>query len=364
MHEYFKDGINRALALKPDANTKRILGNGKMLFKSLGNNAVVLFKADSDRTSPFIDLGPDIVFRFYLTTEGSDAFFNITKLDTANNYVVGNKLYFTNNPAQASADPESPEVLTHTLLDRAFTKLFTYSFSLGTTHTKTKFKMADSEGNLVSVGKDAAGNDLPTILNLTRDDSKQFHQQVDVRNKVSGVYTITITNDSGATILREETVLIDDQSTGQGILGIVDIKYNTATGHMYGATEYYRLRFERKTAFWKYLVVNKTKSLNLSDPTTNLSIEDSPSGGGPPYANVDFNLEGTEPHTSIKVKGYDTVVFKSSDKIPSFEEPKLNVKLVLKPSDQVMVEHLSNPPANTVEKENGGDIEKEIFVFI
>lgn len=364
MHEYFKDGVDKTLVLRPDDRTRKILGNGKMLFKSLGNQMMVLFKADSDRTSPFIDLGKDVDLRFYLTTERSDAFFNITHLDTAKKYVAGNKLYFSNDPNNASTDAASPEVLSHTLLDKAFAPLFTYSFSLASTHTKAKFKMADSGGNLVSVGKDATGNDLPTTLSLKRDDSKQFRQQVDLRNKAKGIYTITITNDSGAATLREETILIDDGALEQGVLGIVDIKYDTATGHMYGATEYYRIKFERKRTFWKYLIVNKTQSLNLSDPTTNLSIEDSLTGGGPPYAKVDFNLEGSEPHSSIKVKGFDTVVFKSSDEIPSYEEPKLNVKLVLKPSDQVMVEHLANPPANTVEKENGGDIEKEIFVFI
>ncbi len=364
MHEYFKNGVNKTLVLKPDNRTRTLLRNGQMLFKTLGNNAIVLFKADSDKTSPFIDLGEDVGLRFYLTSERSDEFFNTTKLDTTEKYVVGNKLYFTNDPGNASSDPGTPEVLTHNLIDKAFARLFTYTFSLNTTHTKTKFKMTDSEGNLVSVGKDADGNDLPTTLNLTRDDSKQFQQQVDIRNKATGIYTITITNDADAITLKEETVLIDDGAIQQGVLGIVDIKYNTPTGHMYGATEYYQLKFERKMAFWKYLVVNKTQSIDLSDPATNLSIEDSPTGGGPPYINVNFDLEGTEPHPDIKVKGFDTVVFKSSDAIPSYEEPKLNVKLVLKPSDKVVVEHLSNPPVNTVEKENGGDLEKEIFVFI
>jgi len=317
----------------------------------------VLFKTDSDKTSPFIDLGNDINLRFYLTTGRSDEFFNITKLDTTKRYVVGNKLYFTNNTGNAENDSSNPEELTHVIIDRSFAQLFTYSFSLTSAHTKTKFKMTDDKGNSVSVGKDADGNDLATTLNLSRDDSKQFQQQVDLRNKRSGIYTITIRNNADTTTLKEETILIDNEALQQGVLGLVDIKYDTATNHIYGATEYYQLKFNRKMAYWKYLVVNKTTTVALAD----LSIEDSPTGGGAPYANVDFNAEGPD-----IVKGFNAMVFKSDDEITSFEVPKPSIQLVLTTGvdDKVIIEHLPNPPLNTVEKENGGDIEKEIFVFI
>ncbi len=363
-HEFFVNGANETFSLQPDADTQLLLRNGKMLFKRLGKLSIVLFKTAADKVSPFIDLGSELRFRFYLTSERSDEFFNITQLDTTKNYEVGNKVHFSNVPANASTVKITPEVLTHTLIDKAFGKLFTYTFSLSTTHTKTKFRMTDSNGVLVSVGKDAEGNDLPTTLSLSRDNEKKFHRQVDLRNKKSGVYTITITNDSESTTLKEETVLIDNNGVQQGILGIVDINYETATNHIYGATEFYEIRFSRKSAFWKYYIVNKTGALDLSDLATNLSIEDSPTGSGPPYINVNFNRIGDEPHATKKVNGFDTVIFKSSAEIPSFENPKLNVQLVLKPADKVMVEHLANPPINTPEKDNGGDIEKEIFVFI
>ena len=364
VHDFFKEGVIKSLSLRPDTLTTALLRNGQMLFRTLGSTSIVLFKADSDLTSPFIDLGREQHFRFYLTTERSDEFYNITQLDTTKKYVPGNKIHFKNVPTNASTDSNSPEVLTHTLIDKAFSKLFTYTFSLISTHTKTKFKMADSNGTLVSVGKDTDGNDLPTTLSLSRDDTKRFHSQVDLRSKKSGVYTITITNDSETTTLKEETVLIDNDGVQQGVLGIVDVIYDSATTHLYGATEFYEIRFSRKSTFWKYFIVNKTASLDLSDTATHLSIEDSPTGSGPPYVNVNFTRVGDEPHATRKVNGYDTVIFKSSAEIPSFETPKLNVQLVLKPSDKVMVEHLANPPVNTPEKENGGDIEKEIFVFI
>lgn len=363
-HEYYKDGINEDVVLVPDQNTKQQLTNGKLLFKMLGNNAIVLFKTGNDKISPFINLGTDVNFRFYIKTERRDEFFNITKLDASKKYEAGNKLYFSNNPANASTDISNPEVLTHTLIDKAFGKLFTYSFSLTSAHIKTKFKLFDSDGNLVSAGKDSAGNDLSTVINLIRDDSKMFHQQVDLRNKANGIYTISIKNDADTVLLKEETVLIDNEGISQNVIGIFDIKYDTLSNHMYGATEFYKLQFNRKTAFWKYYVVNKSQTLDLADVATSLDIEDSLTGSGPPYVNVNFTREGDEPHATTKVKGFDTVIFKSSAEIPSFEQPKLNVKLVLKPDDKVMVEHLSNPPFNSVEKENGGDIEKEIFVFI
>ncbi|AXT53598.1 hypothetical protein D1818_23245 [Aquimarina sp. BL5] len=364
-HEYYKNGINEDVKLKPDSKTKELLANGKLLFKTLGNSFIVLYKAASDNISPFIDLGKDVNFRFYITVERSDEFLNITKLDTSNKYVAGNKVYFSNDPTMASSDKNAPEILNHILVDKAFGKLFTYSFSLSTNHTKTKLEVENDQGQLVSIGKDTDGNDLPTTIELTREDLKVFNQQIDLRNKPAGIYKIIIKNMAGdIPPLREETVLIDNEAINQGVLGVLDIKYNTASNHMYGDTEFYRLQFDRKSTFWKYFIINKSNNIDLSIPATSLSIEDSISGGGTAYVNVNFIREGDEPHLTTKIKGYDTVIFKSDDTIPIFEEPKLNVALRLQPEDKVLVDHLPNPPFNTVEKENGGDIEKEIFVFI
>ncbi|WP_299222249.1 hypothetical protein [uncultured Aquimarina sp.] len=364
-HEYYKSGINEDIKLKPDSKTKELLANGKLLFKTLGNSFIVLYKTMSDHISPFIDLGKDVNFRFYIIVDRSDEFLNITKLETGKKYEAGNKLYFSNDPVMASSDKDAPEIINHTLVDKAFGKLFTYSFSLSTNHIKTKLEVEDNQGQLVSIGKDTDGNDLPTTIELTRDNLKVFSQQIDLRNKPSGIYKIVIKNMAGdIPPLREETVLIDNEAFNQSILGILDIKYDTAFNHIYGDTEFYKLQFDRKSTFWKYFIINKSNNIDLSIPATSLSIEDSISGGGAAYSNVNFIREGDEPHATTKIKGYDTVIFKSDDTIPIFEDPKLNVELRLTPDDKVLVEHLPNPPFNTVEKENGGDIEKEIFVFI
>ena len=357
-HGFYEDGVNRNLLLRPDAATTRLLANGKMLFKTLGSHSLVIFKTDTDTISPFVDLGPDLNLRFYLTTENSNEFFNITKLD---NYEAGNKLYFSNIPANASNDSSNPEALTHSLIDKAFAKLFTYSFTLTTNHTITKFRIEDSDGQPVSPGKDANGNDLPTTLTLNRDDAQVFSQQVDLRDKPNGVYTIFIDNQANIN-LKTETVLIDNEGIAQGILGVVDIKY-IAVNTIYVNTDYFRLQFDRKTTIWKYFIVNKSKNVDLN--TTSLKIEDSPSGGGPPYAHVDFIVDGAQPNATVQVKGFETVIFKSNAVIPSFEQPKLNVQLL---DDGIpnkeLVKHLPNPPVNSVEKKNGIDLEKEIFVFI
>ena len=356
-HDFFRDGINEDIVIQPDAETSRLLINGKMLYKTIGNNGVVIFKTETNKIDPFINVGPDANFRFYITTEKSSEFFNITKLE---NYVAGNKLYFTNVPVNESIDSTNPETLTHTLIDSASGKLFTYSFSLTTNHTKTKLRIENNEGELVSPGKDSDGNDLPTTLTLTRNDSKSFSQQIDLRTKPNGIYTIFIENLAQDTNLKTETVFVDNEATRQGVLGIVDIKYS-AVNTIYVDTNYYELHFDRKTTIWKYFIVNKSNNVDFN--TTNLKIEDSLSGGGTPYAHVDFVLEGAQPNATTQIKGFETVIFKSNVVIPSFEHPKLNVQL-LDQSDNELVKHLPNPPFNAVEKDNGGIIEKEIFVFI
>lgn len=371
-HEFFSDGINSDISLRPDPKTHRLLVNGQMLYKSLGNRHIALYKAASDPTLPFIDMGTEVSFRFYLTAERSDEFYNISNLDTnggTTKYKAGNKLHFSNVPANFSTDQNNPETLEHVLIDRAFGKLFTYSYSLTTNHVKTTFRVRNSEGQFVSVGKDTDGNDLPTTLILTRDDLKVFHRQVDLREQPDGIYTVLINNvvgnNPGPDLLKEETLLLDDEAVSRGVLGVVDIVYN-ATNDLYVGTKYYNLKFSRKETIWKYYIVNKSNSIDLSPPPPNLSIIDSVSGSGLPYSNVGFTREGDEPHATTKIKGYDTVIFKSDNEIPSFERPKTNVQLFHNPGGKIVVEHLANPPVNTVEKYNSIDdtIEKEIFVFI
>ncbi|MEL6811872.1 MAG: hypothetical protein AAFP76_11095, partial [Bacteroidota bacterium] len=341
-------------------------------FKTLGNHSIALFKVATDKTSPFIDLGADVNFRFYLETERSDEFYNITDLNTNGGtikYEAGNKLHFSNVPANFSIDESNPESLEHVLVDRAFGNLFTYSYSLTTNHVKTSFRVRNSDGQFVSVGKDTDGNPLPTALILTRDDAKVFHRQVDLRDQPNGVYTIVINNvvgnNPGPDLLKEETILLDNEAVSRGVLGIVDITYN-ATNDLYGSTKYYGLKFSRKTTIWKYFIVNKSNNIDLSPPPPNLSIIDSVNGSGLPYNNVSFVREGDEPHATTRVKGFDTVIFKSDSEIPSFERPKTSVQLRHNPGGEIIVEHLANPPVNTVEKYNSIDdtIEKEIFVFI
>ncbi len=353
-HEFFKDGVIKNISIQPTAKCNQQLRNGKLLFRKLGNSYIVSFKTANDKVNPFIDLGKDLNFKFYITTARSDEFFNITNLDTTEKFTSGNKLHFTNNPVNASTNVAAPEILEHTLVDGALNKLFTYSFTLNTTHTKTKFKLSDSDGNLVSVGKDVDGNDLPTTLNLVRDNEKVFHQQVDLRNKLNGIYTVTIRNDADTTTLKEETVLIDNEATQQGVLGIIDIQYNTATDHIYGDTEHYQLKFSSKSVFWKYYIIKKSNTQNLN----NSVIEDS-TGAVPPFPAVTFPFV-----TSTTVKGLPTRVYKSNKVIPMFEQPKLGLKYLLSAGGTEIINHLPNPPFNAVEKENGADLEKEIFVFI
>ncbi len=358
-HNFFESNVNSNLSIRPDFETRKLLANGKLLFKKLGNNNLVLFKTDANQTDPFIHLGTDVRFRFYITTENSSEFFNITKLD---GYSAGNKLYFTNNPAAPQSSSDAPEVLNYALIDEAFGKLFTYSYTLpgNQTNVTANFRIENSAGNTVSPGKDANGDPLDLIIPLTRDDSRVFSQQVDLRDKPSGFYTIFLDNLNGTINLDTLTVFIDNDGLDSGVLGVVDINY-TAQNTIYADTDYFQLHFERKTTVWKYYIINKSQGIDFN--TTVLRIEDSDPVNGDPYAHIDFLLEGAQPNANTQVKGFETVIFKSDGSIPSFEQPKLNVHL-LDNNNKEIVQHLPNPPVNAVEKDNSGTIEKEIFVFI
>lgn len=288
-HDYFKDGYDRFVHLKPTRETERLLTNGKMLFKHLPNGITVLYRATDDEVSPFVELDTNQHFIFVMTTENITGMMNITNLDesASRKFTSSNILYFKNDPSAASGNAGNPEIISHELIDSLKGHLFTYNFSIAGNPASVLFRVADASGNLVSIGKNPDGTPFPTTITLNINSNNSFSQQVDLRKLPKGKYTLTILNSTGTTTLKEEEIYADDILAKQNILGIVAIEYESATDHLYDTTEEYLVQFRRAETTWKYYVINK--SLKIDFNTDSLLITDDGILNGTPYITNQFN---------------------------------------------------------------------------
>ena len=363
-HNYYKNGKAKGVDIYPTQETTKRMANGQMLFKKVSGDVVLLYRTQDDEVTPLIDMGSDLRLTFYLTAEDKQQFFNVTNLDESptKRISASNIIYFTNNPAAASNDPNSPESIAHTILDSLRSPLFTYEFQLIAGPAQVLFRVADANGSLVSVGAETDGTPLPTTLTLDKMTGESYSQQIDLRDKPKGIYTITVRDLADTTTLKEEKVYLDGQLAGQRIFGIVDIFYDAVGGHIYGATEEYLIQFTRRETIWKYYVVDKNGKVDLA--ANDLLISDQGPGGGDPYNVYSFTREGAEPNADIRVNDLDTVIFKSDLPIPFFEIPKLNLELRKNPGNQEVITHLPNPSHSGVIKDDAGDLASEVHVFI
>lgn len=282
-HTYFKDGIDKLVTLYPTSETDSLLRNGKMLFKRLPNGITILYKTLDDESTPFVELDKNQHFTFVLKSQNIAGFLNITNLDEslARPFKTGNIVYYTNNPAGASSNNNNPEILAAEILDSLRNPLFTYKFSINGNPSAVKLTVSDASGIPVSVGKDANGNSLPVTVSLSINPNNSFEQQIDLRNYQRGRFLITIENEDQTSTLKTEKIYVDEKLERENLLGIVDLKYESISGKLYGETEEYKLSFNSSETFWKYYIVNKSK--NISFETDSLLISDAGTINGAPY---------------------------------------------------------------------------------
>jgi hypothetical protein len=282
-HGYFADGYDRFVRLFPTAETALLLQRGKMLFKALPHGVTVLYRAGEDEVRPLVALDHDVSFVFVMMSENASRMQHVTDFDEpgGKRYSAGKVLFFRNVPSAASTDSGNPEIITHELIDGLRPSLFTFLFSVPSNPQHVQFRMTDKDGNMVSVGKDANGQALPFTLNLTISGDNCFSQQVDLRNKPKGRYTITVLDGMGTTVLEKQKIYVDNDLAARNNIGIVEIVYPSSAGHLYGQTEAYRIEFQRASLYWKYFIVNKSRNIDFSNDS--LLITDRGSTNGSPY---------------------------------------------------------------------------------
>ncbi len=364
-HDYYKDGKAKNIYLKPTEQSSELLRDSRMLFRKIPGGVTVLYRTLDDETTPFVNAGPVAKLVFTLETDRLRELLNITDFNQSpsKKFKSGNVLYFKNDPAAASDDPDAPEDLAFELLDFLSGSLFTYEFKVSSPPPPS--------GDVLLTLNDEDGT---TLLNETvsKAEDDTYRLSIDLRGRKTGKYTLTVKNPSDSSVLSTTVFYMDDTLAGQNTTGIVSIAFDAATNRMYQKTWAFALRLKRKSTVWKYFIVDKNKTTDFD--AFRLSIEDkAPSDPELPYAPpYVFTRIGTEPNDDVSINGLDTVIFKSeaAKAIPFYEQPKFGLQLKkissdpLDPVEVILIQNLPNPRHNGLVKEDTGKLESEIFVFI
>jgi len=361
-HDFYRDGLAKDILLMPTKETAQLMKNGKILFRKTLAGIVLLYRAEEDEVTPLTPLGLPQSFFFFFEPENAAAFLQITDLDNGTKkFQAGTIPFFQNKPANASTDIDSPEELTYQLLDGMRPKAFSIQLSLSPVPATVRIKVRNAAGDIIPPGKDISGNPLPDGFEVSPDDNGLYRFIFDFIGKKEGVYIFTLRNAADSEDLWSKKYWIGESPNFQP-LGVLEIRYHAAPNHLYGPKEYYKLSFKRKESLWTYYVVNGNSKVDLI--SSELLIQDQGNEGTVPYGSYAFDQIGESPNSNIKINNLETVVFRSKDKIPFFEIPKLNFQLRKRTGNQVLIPNLPNPSRSAPTKQSDGEANSEIYVFI
>ena len=355
LHNFFSNGVIPYMAIKPTEETKALMKNLKMIFKSNGGVDQVLYRTIPGSSDPFVEEDQKVDFVFTIHPKYISEFQNITNLNQGSPskaYGSGKIPFFKNDGGAASDDPATPEEIRHTLLDGIQPKVFNYSYRLDPIPASkdTILRVTSPDGSIEMITYNMTNEISPDASGL-------YTMPIDYGHKPNGQYKFNVRNKGDNTDLLTEFIYLDNELKTQDTQGIIQISYDPSDGNLYGNPEYYGITFIRKQSKWIYYIANKNGNLDLV--SSDLSIvddSDDTADMSNPYDTYSFN-KGVEPDPDISVNGYETVVFTSIEDIPFYERPKL--RLNLKVDDDVVIENLPNPPLAGV-----SGAFSEIFVFL
>jgi|GEM_PF-2521586 len=343
LHNYSKDEIFQEITLIPTDDTMNYIRGNKMLYKKTLRGFKVSYLATDAEGTPLISLD-DYKFKFHFNVKDSGKFFNVTDLTTASSdgFKSGNLILFSNT----TVDKKS---LSMAIIDMLKPNEFTYNFPY-----KAQNINADT-ASLEILDFDDNSTQIISYSSVKPDKQGNYFVKVEIPSVNSRKYIFRISDSNNAQ--QDQTVLVDNILSKKKTHGIIEINYNSSS------IEKYKVEFESKNSFWKYIIVNKSNTLDFSD--SSLSVTDKSTGNIDPYKIYEFKTYD-QPHPKIKIDNYETAVFKSKKKIPFYEVPKLNIQLSSNSNhgdnQQIeLYEHLPNPNHSGIINENN---ESEIIVFI
>jgi hypothetical protein len=344
LHNYYKSGICKKLAFTPTADCLKNIKNHKLIFRQNESGFKIAYKSIDESGTPLIDPAGNL-FTFTITLKDTNELLNITNLKVdSKEYTAKRIIYFTNNPV-------GNKTITHKFIDDIKPQIFNYKFPFKANNPSSDV------ANLEILNMEGV-NILGPFASIKPEKDCSYFYKIDLSAYPRGKYTFRVSDSTNDQV--DELIYIDNDLSKQSIFGLLEIDYNNNT------LDEYNLNLIRQESFWKYLIVNKSDSIDLD--SFSLNILDSSNEHSAPYEKkYDFE-KGEEPDPHIRISGFDTVIFTSKNKIPFYEDSLLNIELLK--NDRAggssaegisLIKHLPNPKLSGIINKNS---ESEIYVFI
>lgn len=343
--------VNSSLEIEPAASTQEVLRGAGMLYRRTPKGFSVYYKTIFDNTvnadRAVVEI-PDTDLTFVMRLDAADkaTFMNCTKLYLGTDPSNITKAYSPEKLVYIYRD--TSDVLTYDLVDFLRPDLFTFDF-----------KLAGSASAGVTLTHESGSPSVTQAGALPQ--NGVYSLQFDLRQAKKGKYTMVATGNNAATLT--VTFYVDNELFGTDVFGIVKVPFRSNVyAPVSAAVPAYSYTFEARKVKWRYFVV--VRSANGLNGNT-LTVTDT---GG----NYTFVQNGASPHATIKINGYDTVVFTSTGAfIPFTRDAYRSIKL-MNGVDPLMAD-LPNPKKNGVDSDRYGQLtgatslEKhvaEMFVFV
>jgi len=185
--------------------------------------------------------------------------------------------------------------------------------------------------------------------------------------------------------VKEETFYAMSRHNGSGIFGIVEIFHSDHVPVDYRyvdhqdkiTTQQYHLSFQKRSTYWKYIVINKGKT-EIEDPGIKYGEPSNSNGNNGNNGNAHGHNNGHgNPHTPPKYTftqdtdgDYpdDYLVFISDQVIPLTRKgiDELSLRKKISSADRIVLDHLPNPDRNELEekKDEPGKYYSKVFLYI
>ncbi len=338
-HNYYTEGKSHDFEISPTEECSRVLKNYGLLFKRTASGFVLFYKGYKDSASVIQPLKPvnkDCVYTF--TVKLNNPFFvNFSELPVINkpegiyyfdnltlNKNAANELLLVDDTIKKYAGDKDAIVLKSSI----------YSYEVTTASPSSDLKILDKAGNIL--------RDV-TINNS----GGKIKAQFDLTSLPVGVYKTT------ADGILYETFYKDPKLLYENIWGIIEIFKNSSVPADYRfadsagnvTSKPYKITFQRRATFWKYIVINKYK---LVTPGLNVQI-----GANPPISGVAHTLPDGTPATLFQVAAASDFT----------EVPVKNIKL--SSNTDVLIDNLPNPDFEIIKPDlPANKVYSEIYVYI
>ena len=338
-HSYYSDANLKDVKIVPTVECSKIIKSRRLLFRSLGSSIQLLYREVGN--APLVSVN-GLKFDFLLYPKDRGAFLNYSNLKTGGKQPASKNVLFFRN------DPVNNKKLKYSLLEAIKPQIFDYTFP---------FKAQDphnDEGDFDI--EDLQGNNILTVEDLACNDQGIYQYRVDLSDYPSGRYFFK-SSDENHNLVTEE-ILIDNDLFKQHPFGLIQIEVNPNT------RESYDLKFKRSTSKWVYYIINRS-GISLNDYDMKI-LDESGDDGSEIYDTYVFN-GNQSPDPDDSINNFETLVFKSTKKIPFYQVPKSSLKLkkvdvqANPNTTEVLMKNLPNADPDGILNANN---ESEIMIYI